>query len=100
MWRKALGRLPLYGGRRSVRDISGADSTRSLAIIRDMKESPLSPSGATDPEPARTVDPRLEHAHRALGELEEASGAEALAPAKQLAELLEDLLEGGEGEAT
>lgn len=42
----------------------------------------------------------MERARRALGELEEASGVEALVPAKQLAELLEDLLEGGEGEAT
>ena len=65
-----------------------------------MTESPVPRGDASDPGPARTVDPRLERARRALGELEEASGVEALVPAKQLAELLEDLLEGGEGEAT
>lgn len=65
-----------------------------------MKDNPLPRSALSGPEPARAVDPRLEEARRALGELEEASGAEALAPAEQLADLLEDLLEGGKGETT
>lgn len=65
-----------------------------------MRENPLPPSGASDLEPAQAVDPRLVAARQALGALEDASGAEALAPAKQLAELLEDLLEGREGETT
>lgn len=65
-----------------------------------MKENPLPAIGASDPELARGVDRRLEEAREVLGELEEASGAEALEPAKRLADLLEDLLEGKEGETT
>ncbi len=42
-------------------------------------------------------DPRLEEARRLLGELEDATGADSLTPAEQLADLLEDLLEGKEG---
>ena len=42
-------------------------------------------------------DPRLEEARRLLGKLEDATGADSLTPAEQLADLLEDLLEGKEG---
>jgi hypothetical protein len=42
----------------------------------------------------------LEEARRVLGELEDSSGPGALRPAKLLADLLEDLLEGKEREAT
>jgi len=41
-------------------------------------------------------EPRLSEARRLLEELKRAEGTDALAPAKRLADLLEDLLEGRE----
>ena len=60
-----------------------------------MKENPLS---ASVPSDAAGGDVRLEAARRALGELSEAEGADALAPAERLADVLEELLEGREGD--
>ena len=40
----------------------------------------------------------MESARRALGELSEAEGGDALAPAERLADVLEELLEGREGD--
>ena len=60
-----------------------------------MKENPLP---ASVPSDAAGGDVRLEEARRALGELSEAEGAQALAPAERLADVLEELLEGREGE--
>lgn len=59
-----------------------------------MTEDPLretSPSGGGEEDD-------LAEARRALEELEEAEGADALEPAGRLADLLEGLLEGPEGE--
>lgn len=42
----------------------------------------------------------MAEARRALEELEEAEGADALDPAERLADLLEGLLEGREGEGS
>lgn len=63
-----------------------------------MKEAHLPVNGATDPAAVEEPDPRLAQARQVLGELEDARGADSVAPAKQLADLLEDLLEGSEGE--
>lgn len=72
-----------------------SDGRTGVAIIRGMKENPLPPGASSD---TRGEDPRLAEAREALGELSEAEGADALAPAERLADLLEELLEGeGEG---
>ncbi len=60
-----------------------------------MREDCL-PSGG--PSEAAGGDARLEEARRMLGELSEAEGVDALVPAEQLADVLEELLEGREGE--
>ena len=68
-----------------------------VAIIRGMNENPLTesiPSGAED------GDARLAEARRALEELTQAEGADGLAPSERLADLLEGLLEGREGEGS
>ncbi len=68
-----------------------------VAIIRGMNENSLTesiPSGAED------GDARLAEARRALEELTQAEGADGLAPAERLADLLEGLLEGREGEGS
>lgn len=54
--------------------------------------------GGSGDSAASQSDPRLEEARRTLGELERAQAADALAPAVRLADLLEDLLDGEEGE--
>lgn len=61
-----------------------------------MKDSPLPVNGGAHPASGDRPDPdpRLEEARRVLGELEESEGADALAPARRLADLLEDALEG------
>ena len=46
---------------------------------------------------SREGDPRLTEARRLLEELKQVEGTDALAPAKRLADLLEELLEGREG---
>ena len=66
-----------------------------IAIIREMKEDPLPESV---PSGAEEGDARLAEAREALGELTESDGADGLAPAERLADLLEGLLEGREGE--
>ncbi len=58
-----------------------------------MKENPLS---ASVPSGTAEGDVRLEEARRALGDLSESEGADALAPAERLADLLEELLEARE----
>lgn len=71
----------------------GAAGT-GVAIIREMTEDPLretTPSGSGE-------DDGLSEARMALEELTEAEGADAVAPAERLADLLEGLLEGREGE--
>ena len=66
-----------------------------VAIIREMKENPLPES---NPSGSEEGDARLAEARRALEELTEAEGADGLAPAERLADLLEGLLEGRKGE--
>ena len=72
---------------------SGAGA--GFAIIREVRENPL-PEGV--PSGGEEGDARLAEARRALEELTEAEGADGLAPAERLADLLEGLLEGREGE--
>ncbi|MCE2527966.1 MAG: hypothetical protein J4G00_10595 [Actinomycetia bacterium] len=63
-----------------------------------MKENTLPVAGTAETAAGEQSDRRLGEARRVLGELEEAVGADSLAPAEHLAEVLEDLLEGREGE--
>lgn len=77
-----------------VRDV---DRT-GVAILEEMKENTLPVAEVADPTAVDQSDGRLQEARRALGRLEKATGADSLAPARHLAELLEDLLEGREGE--
>lgn len=65
-----------------------------------MTENTLPVVEAAEETAADRSGRRLEEACRALGKLEEAAGADSLAPAEHLAELLEDLLEGREGEGS
>lgn len=83
---------------RRVRGVWGHDGRAGVAIIREVKDRHLPGGGVTGPAAPVRSDPRLEQARRALGELEEAEAADALAPARRLADLLEELLEGREGE--
>ncbi|MDE0674261.1 MAG: hypothetical protein F4Z41_06720 [Acidimicrobiia bacterium] len=62
-----------------------------------MNENPVPES---IPSGAEEDDARLAEARRALQELTESEGADGLAPAERLADLLEGLLEGQRGEAS
>lgn len=68
-----------------------------VAIIRGMNENPLPESISPGAEDGGG---RLAEARRALEELTESEGADGLAPAERLANLLEGLLEGREGEGS
>ena len=93
---RAHGLSPPCGGPRTAeRYIDGTAGT-GVAIIKEMTEDPLretTPSGGGEEDD-------LAEARRALEELEGAAGADALAPAGRLADLLEGLLEGREGEGS
>ena len=78
--------------------MSSGDDRTGVAIIRGVKDNPAPVSNGADRAAVDQPDPGLEEARRLLGELDDATGAESLAPAEQLADLLEDLLEGREGE--
>ena len=97
MWMKVPGHLSLCGGRRRSESHSGGQDRTVIAIIREVKESDAPPRRG-DGDSVGRPDPRLSEARRLLQELEEATGAEVLAPARRLADLLEELLEGREGE--
>lgn len=60
-----------------------------------MNENPLPDSG---PAGSEDGDSRLAEARKALKELTESEGADGLAPAERLADLLEGLLAGQKGE--
>ena len=69
-------------------------------MLEEMKEDTLPVVEAAEPTAVDRPGRRLEEARRALGKLEKSTGADSLAPAEHLAELLEDLLEGREGEGS
>ena len=94
---KARVRSPPSGGLRIPEPLLGGDGSLDIAIIRDVKDQTLPvdvPSGAPR---ASESDARLEEAGHALGELREAEPVEALGTVERLADLLEELLEGGRG---
>ena len=96
MSKRAHGLSPPCGGPRiAERFIDGTAGT-AVAIIKEMTEDPLretTTSGGGEEDD-------LAEARRALEELGEAEGADALEPAERLADLLEGLLEGREGEGS
>lgn len=68
-----------------------------LAIIRGVNDSDVAGARGDDASSDRS-DPRLSEARRVLEDLKEAEGVDALASAGRLADVLEELLEGREGE--
>ena len=72
-----------------------SEAGAGVAIIKEMNENPLPESVPSGTEEG---DARVAEARRALEELKEAEGADGLAPAERLADLLEGLLEGRKGE--
>ena len=96
MLMRAPGLSPPFGGLRTAERLIDSGAGVCVAIIKEMKEDPLPARVPTDRE--REPDGRLAEARQTLEELTEAEGADALAPAERLADLLEELLEGREGE--
>ena len=71
------------------------DAEAGVAIIKEMEENPFPESV---PSGSEEGDGRLADARRTLDELKDTEGADGLAPAERLADLLEGLLEGRKGE--
>lgn len=93
---RAHGLSPPCGGPRTAERFIDRIAGAGVAIIKGMTENLLretTPSGGGEEDD-------LAEARRALEELEEAEGADALEPAERLADLLEGLLEGREGEGS
>lgn len=96
MSKRAHGLSPPCGGHRTAERFIDGTAGAGVAIIREMTVDPLretTPSGGGE-------EGDLAEARRALEELGEAEGADALEPAGRLADLLEGLLEGREGEGS
>ena len=97
MLMKALDHLPPCGGPPRDDLQTGRHGWTMMAIIMGMQED-TSPLGDRRGASVEQSNPGLSEARLLLKEMEESEGAAALAPAKRLVDVLEDLLEGREGE--